>query len=184
MATTQQLLGEIEPFLSVYDSNERSRQMAREPAYAQRLQDIYSTPTGASGYSYGRALSGKRDMLKDLAMRQSGDRAMGQVRIDLQKDADRRRYIANRANFEQQMENMRGKNIAGFTNLLTQAIGTGTAPIRPGGEHHGDFKLALEKAAQQMKNRQFFIDQVVQETGRLPDAADWQIYQDNPGQWG
>lgn len=182
---------ELEPFLSVYDRQNQSRQLVREPAYAARLQSIYDSPVSDGGYTYGSALSGRKKALQGLATRHSGLRAMEEVQTDLQKDADRRRFIMNQAQLDQRLEDMRGRNIGGFANLLTQAIGYGTAPIRPGGEKYGEFKQALETAGQKMESQQEeqrarmmraaedrrrFIEYIRKEKGRDPDPWDWDTY--------
>lgn len=182
---------ELEPFLSVYDRQNRSRQLVREPAYAARLQSIYDNPVSDGGYTYGSALSGRKKALQGLATGHSGLRAMEEVQTDLQKDADRRRFIMNQAQVDQRLEDMRGRNIGGFANLLTQAIGYGTAPIRPGGEKYGEFKQALETAGQKMESQQEeqrarmmraaedrrrFIEYIREEKGRDPDPWDWDTY--------
>lgn len=161
---------ELEPFLSVYDRQNRSRQLVREPAYAARLQSIYDNPVSDGGYTYGSALSGRKKALQGLATGHSGLRAMEEVQTDLQKDADRRRFIMNQAQVDQRLEDMRGRNIGGFANLLTQAIGYGTAPIRPGGEKYGEFKQALETAGQKMKAQQGERREGEQQRLRAQDA--------------
>jgi hypothetical protein len=182
---------DFEPFLSVYDQENRTKQRVREPAYAARLQNIYESPTSASGYTYGSALSGRKKALQGLAGRQSGLRAMEEVRTDLRKDADRRTWIANQARLAQGLENMRGRNVGAFANALTQMTGELTAPIRPGGEKHGEFKLALESAGQEMRERaeeqranmmeaaearRQFIEYIRETKGRDPDLLDWDTY--------
>ena len=182
---------ELEPFLSVFDQQDRSNQLVREPAYAARLQGIYNTPVSANGVTYGRALEGRNRALHGLALQDSGARAMGEVRTDLRKDAARRTYMANQAELAQRLENMRGKSIGAFTNLLTQSIGAGTAPIRPGGEKHGEFTQALETAGLNMESQQEeqrarmveaeearreFIEHVQRTQGRYPNLSDWDVF--------
>jgi len=160
------------------------RRLFQEPMYAQRLGQIYDMPTSQSGYGYGRALANQQAMLRNLAQQRTQSQALGQVDADLAKDAARRQYLANRFATDQALENLRGRNVGAFANLLTQAVGTATAPIRPGGEKHGDFMAALEVAGEKMKNRQNFINQFSQEQGRLPGMADFKAFQDNPNYLG
>ena len=141
-------------------------------------------PTGGGGYSYGRALANQGRRIQDLGLQQAIGQTLGQADIDLAKDQARRRYLAGRANTAQMLEDMRGRNVGTFMNLLTQGIGAATAPIRPGGDKYGDFKAALEGAGENMKNRNQFINQFAQEQGRLPGMDDFQAFQQNPGYLG
>ena len=124
---------------------------------------------------------------------------MGQVGTDLRKDAARRTYIGNQAALAQKLENERGKSIGNFTNVLAQAAGEWTSPIRPGGEKHGEFMDSLEAAGLKMEEqragqqanmqkaaeqRQQWIRHIRSKYGRDPDPWDWDMFrsiQENRG---
>jgi hypothetical protein len=144
---------ELEPYLGVYDQALRSSNLAAEPGIAQTLGSIYSAPTGAGGYTYGSALGRKRDALRRVAQSSAEQQGLAQTGIDIQKDADRRRFIANQAALKQQIENIRGETAKGMGAALTGALGEFSAPFRPGGDYYGGLKNAFLAQVNKDKNR-------------------------------
>ena len=145
---------ELEPYLGVYDQALRSSNLAAEPGVAQTLGSIYSAPTGAGGYTYGSALGRKRDALRRVAQSSAQQQGLAQTGIDLQKDADRRRFAANQARLAQQLENIRGETVKGRAAALTGALGEFSAPFRPGGDYHGMLKNAFTAGQAELAENQ------------------------------
>ena len=135
---------DFEPFLSVYDTQNRARERAEQPQYAARLKQVFGSPATIGDYTYGRALGGQAEAIKTAALGRAASGTLRQAQTEFQKDADRRQWINNQALAAQRIENAKGNLARSLGSGAVQWFGKATAPIRPGGAAHGDFMDALE----------------------------------------